>query len=126
MSIREIWPEPPLRNWKREEPEIPENVVVFGKKIENENAQKGKRKLSEVVREVVDEFVQCLERSVEIRRARDIKMEIERISSLYEEAVAIIQGYRKREAEENIRELIKSQIRRKRELIESLNIKEIG
>lgn len=125
MEVQKIWPEPPLEKWNGEVPEIPEKIVVFGQEVSGGSECGGKRELSEVIEEMCMYLCRCLKYSVEIGRVRDVEEEAKKIEQLFSELKEIIQEMREKEAMEKILFSLREQIKKKKSLIESLNLKEI-
>ncbi|KAI5173091.1 hypothetical protein NEFER03_2069 [Nematocida sp. LUAm3] len=122
MDIREIWPEPPYAEEKRGDLCVPEHVEAFGRKLDFSETKKQDKSLSQVLNEIIICFNQCILSSTAPQRIRSIDLQIQRVDVLYKESNLIISGYRREEASEMIKEALKLQILKKKNLIHNLSL----
>lgn len=124
MNIKEIWPEPPIPKRPQEPPRIPKVIEAFQRTVPARAPVEDVRKLSEVLSDISEVFSSSVSTSMSIKQPRDIEVEVKKIGVLYEEVNTIIKSLREEEAKERIIDLIKKQIKKKQNLIHSLNLKE--
>ncbi|KAI5186912.1 hypothetical protein NEHOM01_1796 [Nematocida homosporus] len=135
MNIREIWPEVPIDKerkgglvdkGKKGLPRIPKEIEQFGFKIEVglDDVIKN-RSLLVVSKEIIGVFNRCIWDSLDIRKRRDIQVDLKKISKLYEEANQVIAGYRLAEAKEKIALSLAQQIEKKKELLKKMTLQEL-
>ncbi|KAI5181846.1 hypothetical protein NEOKW01_2003 [Nematocida sp. AWRm80] len=127
MNVREIWPRPPMEEFidgKTTPPTPPEKLVMFNREIQMYNSKpKIDASLLSLVNKLIDEFNRVIDSSVDIYKIRNIEDDVTRIEDIYKNINAKIEEYRREEALERLKLLLKEQIQHKEEEIRRISLK---
>jgi hypothetical protein len=119
MGIQPIWPAPPLAEWNGVPPPIPEDVTVYGVKMERGKPEDSGRRVSEVVAEIVERMMGMLE-DRKVLSTEEVAEETEEVERMFTEAFRALSSYREAEARKSIAENIKEKIEKKKKLLEEI------